>query len=127
MAVRNVPPTNSYNDAGTATGRRERSFAALYQQARRAAANDDAERQADLAQAETERERNRRRIETLRERVDTMRGEILVRVIQAGRAQGGIENPAADIDRLSTRLNGLRQKLQTEETRLSGKLIDVNV
>ncbi len=126
MAVRSVPPTDRYEASGNATSRRERSFAALYEQARRAAANDDAEKR-DAA-IEADKEQNRRYIETLHERVDTLRGEILVRVIQAGQADTRETARATnDISRLSNRLDGLRKKLHSEEARLSGKLIDVNI
>jgi hypothetical protein len=129
MAVRNVPPTNSYNGAGTATRQRDRSFAALYEQARRASTNDNAnDNPDDEAPAEAKAEQNRKYIDNLHEHVDTLRGEILVRVIQSGQAQGNDAVKATgDISRLSNRLNTLRQKLQQEETRLSGKLIDVEV
>ncbi len=145
MAVRNVPPTSSYNGTNTA-GRQSRSFAALYEQARKASINDNgafddatgnggnnarsrnAERAAQAAQA-NDAERNRRYIDDLHENVDTLRGEILVRVINAGNPQRSedTEVVARDISRLSTRLDSLRKKLQQEEVHLSGKLIDVEI
>lgn len=136
MAVRNVPPTESYAGSGNATTRK-RSFAALYEQARRAAGNDNPDQDngapaqdngRQTANREVRTEQNRKYIDNLHERVDTLRGEILVRVIQSGQAQGPEATQlTGDVARLSNRLNSLRQKLQDEESRLSGKLVDVEI
>lgn len=126
MAVRNVPPTESYNAPGTSTGRRDRSFATLYEQARRAAANDSGARNDEAAQAAVEAatDQNRKYIATLHDRMDTLRGELIVRVIQAGQGDHPLQ-VTSDVSRLSNRLDSLRRKLETEEVRLSGKLIDL--
>jgi tetrahydromethanopterin S-methyltransferase subunit G len=125
MAIRTVPPTNGYESAGNTDRRKEqRSFAALYEQARRASGNDNATN--TFPPAETEQ--NRRYIDNLHERVDTLRGELLVRIIQSGRtAPQPVEGSTSEITRLSTRLDSLRKKLQEEEARLSGKLFDTEV
>jgi len=123
MAIRPVPPATS-DTPGNAV-KRDRSFAALYQQARRAAANDAGEQN---EQDILDQNKNRRALEELHERVDTIRGELLVRVIQS--AQGPREQAnlyTGDINRLSNRLDTLRQKLQSEEARLSGKLFDQTI
>lgn len=132
MAIRNVPPTGSYDGADNSAKRhdnaRDGSFAAVYEQARRAALNDNAS-QDNNARAKKNAD-NRRYIENLHEKVDTLRGELLVRVIQqAGRTNTGEDlTPVGnDLNRLSNRLDGLRQKLRQEESRLSGKLFDETV
>ena len=122
MAIRPVPPANSDTPGNALRRREERSFAALYEQARRAAANDAGE------ERQQKQEQNRKALEELHERVDTVRGELLVRVIQS--AQGPRESAnlyTGDISRLSNRLDTLRQKLNQEETRLSGKLFDETI
>ncbi|MCB1538639.1 MAG: hypothetical protein H6865_03795 [Rhodospirillales bacterium] len=130
MALRSVPPTGSY----TATGRKQREFAALYEQARRHSGNDNGGNNrggtnsgdrgghdADKAAEE------RQSLENLHNRVDTLRGEILVRVMQAA-STDRYEDSArmtGEITRMSRSLDTLRKKLHQEEERLSGKLIDV--
>jgi predicted nuclease with TOPRIM domain len=123
MAIRPVPPTGS-DSPGTAV-RRDRSFAALYEQARRAAANDTGEQDREEAR---EQSRNRRTLEELHERVDTVRGELLVRVIQSAQSpREQVGRYTGDISRLASRLDTLREKLKSEENRLSGKVFDQTV
>lgn len=130
MAVRTVPPTGSYDGAdNSANQRRERDggFAAVYEQARRAALNDNATR--DNNSREQKAAQNRKYIENLHEKVDTLRGELLVRVIQQSRngSRDEFAENRSDVNRLTSRLDGLRKKLQQEEARLSGKLFDETV
>jgi hypothetical protein len=56
--------------------------------------------------------------------MDNLRGELIVRVIQAGQGDQPLQ-VTSDVSRLSNRLDSLRRKLETEEVRLSGKLIDL--
>lgn len=144
MAVRNVPPVNGYDAPATRQRPAQRNFAELYRQARNAQVNDNggnngrgntgrnAANDASTANAaETrieENEENRKYIEGLHERVDTLRGELLVRVIQSGAApREQARTLTGDISRLSQRLDKLREKLEQEENRLSGKLYDVEI
>ena len=125
MAVQSIPSATEY----TTLNKRERSFAELYRQARAAQVNDNGGNTAaeDAAQ-ETETRRNRDYIAGLHDRVDSLRGEILARVIRAGsNGEPSRENLGQDVSRLNTRLESLRNKLREEEERLSGHLLDVTV
>lgn len=123
MAIRPVPPANS-DTPGNAV-KRDRTFATLYEQARRAAANDESGRSDEESRKQ---QQNQKTLEELHERVDTLRGELLVRVIQSAQApREQASRYTGDISRLSSRLDTLRQKLQSEEERLSGKVFDETV
>lgn len=130
MAVQGIPSVGNYNAGNNAAPRREqgRSFADLYQQALKARTNDNAV-ETQPARQDARSIENQKYIENLHERVDTLRGEILARVIQTAQAPAKADpvKVTEDITRLSVRLDKLRQKLETEEVRLSGKLIDINV
>lgn len=130
MAVQGIPSVGNYNAGNNAAPRREqgRSFADLYQQALKARTNDNAV-ETQPARQDARSNENQKYIENLHERVDTLRGEILARVIQTAQAPAKADpvKVTEDITRLSVRLDKLRQKLETEEVRLSGKLIDINV
>ena len=130
MAVQGIPSGGSYNAGNNAAPRREqgRSFADLYQQALKARTNDNGP-EAPTTRQNTQSIENQKYIETLHERVDTLRGEILARVIQTAQAPAKADpvKVTEDITRLSVRLDKLKQKLGTEEARLSGKLVDINV
>ena len=131
MAVQNIPSTNEY----ATSLRRERSFAELYRQARQAQANDSFSGSSTSAPANDEPQedtqetrRNRAYIADLHDRVDTLRGEILARVITAGAPNDdGRKNLGQDVSRLNNRLETLRNKLHEEEARLSGHLLDLTV
>lgn len=122
MAIQIVPPATARDGASNQT-RRDRSFAAVYENARKAATNDNPESDRDRAQAE----KNKTYIDNLHENVDTLRGELLVRVIQSSANIRDTQNVPADISRLSGRLDKLRDKLKSEEERLSGTLVDVTI
>lgn len=133
MAIPSVPPATQYSTSGSQRRTEPRSFADLYEQARRAQGNDNNTEQQeqaiknDLADREQRTETNRKYIDALHERVETLRGELLVRVIQSsGAPKEEAQKLSEDISRLGGRLNGLRKKLHDEEQRLSGKLIDVS-
>ncbi len=128
MPVQSVPSVGSYN-AGKAAPRREqaRSFADLYQEALRQRTNDNGTAE-NAPQLDKKAVKNQKYIQDLHDGVDTLRGEILARVIQtASTPNADPRQVTDDITRLSVRLDKLRNKLETEEARLSGKLIDINV
>ncbi|HEY8963810.1 MAG TPA: hypothetical protein VIN59_05025 [Alphaproteobacteria bacterium] len=126
MAIQGVPTTTEYAASLT---KRERSFAELYRQARQAQVNDNqGQSEAEALESETETRRNRDYIAGLHDRVDTLRGEILARVISAGApSDESRQNLGQDVSRLNARLETLRSKLHQEEERLSGHLLDINV
>ncbi|NBX67209.1 MAG: hypothetical protein EBQ96_09460 [Proteobacteria bacterium] len=129
MALQGITSVGSNNASGNGAPRREqggRSFADLYQQALKARTNDNSPSAPSVDPKAVE---NQKYIETLHERVDTLRGEILARVIQTAQAPAKVDpvKVTEDITRLSVRLDKLKSKLETEEARLSGKLIDINV
>lgn len=132
MAVKSVPPTGSYDAADNSAQRhnkpRDGGFAAVYEQARRAAENDNTG-QNNPGAREQQTAQNRKYIEKLHEKVDTLRGEILVRVIQhAGtKSRADFVGQRADVSRLTNRLESMRERLRQEEVRLSGKLFDETV
>ncbi|MBU6234865.1 MAG: hypothetical protein KGQ41_03385, partial [Alphaproteobacteria bacterium] len=82
MAIQDVPSLNGYS-AANANYKREqqgRGFAAVYEAVRKASINDNG---SDTAPAQDPAAlENRKYIENLHEHVDTLRGEILARVIQ---------------------------------------------
>jgi len=126
MAVQNISSATQYPSSGSSTSRQQRSFADLYRQAREASINDNGTNNPEADQQETRR--NREYIEGLHNRVDTLRGEILARVITARVDEPDAPDQlAGDITRLSTRLETLRNKLRNEEERLSGTLVDVTI
>lgn len=127
--VQGISPRGNYNAGTDGAPRRDagsRSFADLYQQALKARINDN---QAAEPAIDPKAVENQKYIENLHERVDTLRGEILARVIQTAQAPAKVDpvQVTEDITRLSVRLDKLKNKLETEEVRLSGKLIDINV
>jgi len=129
MAVQNISSANEY----ATSLRRERSFAELYRQARQAQANDGFNATIVPANDEPREEtvetrRNRAYIAELHDRVDTLRGEILARVITSGTPNDeGRKSLGQDVSRLNNRLESLRNKLHEEEQRLSGHLLDLMV
>lgn len=132
MAVQGIPSFNGYNANSGGTQRREqggRSFADLYQQALKARTNDNTSQPASTPVIDPKAIENQKYIENLHERVDTLRGEILARVIQTAQAPAKADpvQVTEDITRLSVRLDKLKNKLESEEVRLSGKLVDINV
>lgn len=131
MAVQRISSADQYPSS---LAKRERSFAELYRQARAAQGNDNGSQAAAIEQtenfeAELETRRNREYIANLHDRVDTLRGEILARVItSAGEDKDpNRDNLGRDVSRLNNRLQSLRNKLNEEENRLSGHLLDVTV
>lgn len=127
--VQGISPRGSYNANTDGAPRRDagtRSFADLYQQALKARINDN---NAATPAIDPKAVENQKYIEALHERVDTLRGEILARVIQTAQAPAKADpvKVTEDITRLSVRLDKLKNKLETEEARLSGKLVDINV
>lgn len=127
MAIQTIQSSGRYASNNTAQRQQGsgRSFAELYQSALAAAGNDNAS--VTRIDAQDSRQ-NRQYIETLHNGVDTLRGEILARAIETGRAEPQqAVRLTEDITRLSVRLDKLRQKLHAEESRLSGKLVDITI
>lgn len=127
MTVKDISSIGNYNPQGS-ENRRDRgkeSFAQVYESIRRASTNDNPSKSGT---SRTQPSENLKYITNLHDTVDTLRGEILARVIETARISPS--NPEAvskDINRLSSRLDVLKQKLADEEKRLSGTLLDLNI
>ena len=125
--VQGITAKTQYANSGALDRRETRSFAELYRQARSAQVNDNGAANAELVQEQEQNStrQNRDYIAGLHDRVDSLRGEILARMITAKANRENPENFTGDISRLHNRLEGLRTKLREEEERLSGHLVDV--
>lgn len=132
MALRTIPPVGEQQGYSSSANRRPnngKSFAALYEATKKAAGNDNAgQNNPGKQENQGNSEAKRAQIEDLHSRVNNLRGEITSRV---GRVQHVAPDDAwrltNDISRLSNRLEQLRSKLKTEEERLSGKIVDVEI
>ena len=111
-----------------------KGFQALYQDLARVQANQSgAVAGASSSKAATGiKTENLRYIQSLHENVDSLRGEILARVIKTAQSArtspaGDVQKATDDISRMSLKLETMRQKLQDEQNRLSGTLVNITV